>query len=348
MTSPQSHKRKKINMFRTLFILCACFLLSVSFVSVSQAATLNKQLKLEGFVDAGSLFTHTPQNDQTNFSWRLNEIEFSIDATPHKHTQVRFSVHFLQDATTPDFSWMLVDKLLQEAFVSHTFALSKQLQGYVTVGKFFAPQGWDAVNTVDRYQITASFANNVTPNTLTGLKLGIKTDRFELFGFISNGWDLIEDIDLHPTFGLAMSFQLGALLLHTSVTNGREPSAVSSAYQDERLTLLDLQLTLSLLSDRLKIAAEGTLAVISSGQFFYVGQVTAHYMPSRYIGFTVRYGRVSDPGKISDLGADQDEVSVAFLSKPWDGWTAMLEYRVDFVDFALQRHLVGAKVICRF
>lgn len=334
-----------------LSALCVGLLLCVS--GQAEAKLKWNEFSLEGFVDAGFSVSLFPPQATEAASWTINEIELGLEYQA-EYVGARVALHYLAQNLTPSSAnALLLDTFVQEGWVQLKAPLAQGWGFYARVGKYFSPFGWDAINTVDRYQITASYANEITPNTFTGLKVGFKNDVVDLAFYLSNGWDLITDVDLHPTVAISANIKIGVFELVGAIVNGREPSAVKPAKQDGRLTMIDTQMTVRLVNNTLILGTEVNFTVHPDGDFWYILLLCAHYMPIKWIGGTIRYGRFSDPQNLKGAQfTDNDEVSIAILSRPLPGFTAMFEYRIDIEGNAattrLQRHFIGIKAIYQF
>lgn len=315
--------------------------------SSAEAALRWEGLTLEGFVDAGVVYQRTIATSTDAYTWQINEIELGLTHEFSERASVRLAINYLKTTSTFD-GLTLLDNMIQEAFVRFALPLGKGFRFYTEIGRFYAPPGWDAVNTADRYQASASWAQLATPNTFTGLKFGFQSNWMDVYATLVNGWDTIEEVDTQPTVGLAASFSVGPTKTTVSVSNGRETGASTNPAPDERSTLLDAHLTLTFLQERLILALEGYLLLHPSGQLWYGWLFAVHCMPIRWIGGTVRYSRFADPTGLTNPAADNDEISVALLSRPLQPLLFLAEYRVDLQNGSLLTHTVAAKAIYRF
>lgn len=347
MTSPCRSRSSSRSYLPTLLALLALWFTALTSTSVQADPIRYKGFFFQGFVDAGFAYQKTVEPSNDTMTWRINEIELAIQHDFSSKIGVRVAINYLR--STPNYSGTaLLDSLIQEATLNLNLPITSTWSFYANMGRFFAPQGWDALNTVDRYQPSASYLNNATPNTFMGLKIGFKNSWIDVYSYLSNGWDIVEEVDIQPTVGGGATFTVGPATIGLSVTNGREPSAVRSQFQDERTTMLDLQLTLNFLNNTLIVGAEGTVFLHPADRLWYGWLFLVHYQPIKWIGATLRTSRFGDPNALATSGVTQDEVSFALLSRPWTPVVFMAEYRIDLQDGVLVTHTVEVKGIYRF
>jgi len=338
-------------------LLALTLILSGFGETVCLAQSPGPSLRFNGFIDAGFSFQHKYNLSNPNaaaeqdIDWTINEIEFALEHTASKYISTKIAINFLP-GSLPTHPVGVLDYFLQEAFMRVKIPIGKKKvwKFYTEVGRFFAPPGWDAVNTAERYQISASFANQATPNTFTGIKFGLHNDWFDVFAYVINGWDTIADVDLDPMAGIALSMTIGPATIGLSVTNGNEPGAVSVnlRQQNERTTLFDLQLTLNLVNNKLILGAEGFTLLHPDGRYWYGWLFCVHFRPNDKLGFTARTSRFDDPEKLFTNVASQDEFSLAVLIRPQHFFTIMVEYRMDLLGFELEKHTAAIKAIYQF
>ncbi len=167
MTSPcRSSSPTSSNLTTILALLTMWLILFTS--TFAQARTIRyKGLLFQGFVDAGFAYQQTVEPFNDSMTWRINEIELALQHDFSSKIGVRVALNYLR--STPNYSGTaLLDSLIQEATLNLNLPITTAWSFYGNMGRFFAPQGWDALNTVDRYQPSASYLNNAAPKTCWG------------------------------------------------------------------------------------------------------------------------------------------------------------------------------------
>jgi hypothetical protein len=277
-------------------------------------------LEFSGFVDASSYY-HVPSGQNT---FGLDQVELDLEKKIGEIGHVRADVECLNDG-------------------AGGFALSPE-QGYLyfspkalapwglTLGKFNAPIGFEALDPTGMYQYSwSNIFRYGLPTNVTGamvsadFKLGIN-----LKAYLCNGWDQNTDINTGKTGGMRLGYTYGAIgQVGMSIISGSQNTS-----EGDRLSVFDIDLTSTPVS-----------GLTVGGEFNYgndkIGSITnrwlgfllmGHYDYSTWGGLTLRYDYFDDREGTrlpSGVAEKRHALTLAPTFVWGQGMGALLEYRLD-------------------
>ncbi|MCA9523725.1 MAG: outer membrane beta-barrel protein [Myxococcales bacterium] len=325
-------------------------LLAVALVASLSVEALagDSSLKISGFVDGGYSFTRTRSGTSwTNANtFSVNQVELDIEKRLSKNFLVRADLNYLAGGPDPSTALGLLDHAVEQAFVKAMVQFGKwELFGQI--GKFNAPIGWESQDAPDKLEISQSllFANG-GPTNLTGLMVGVQSEYLSISLYLVNGWDQLSDPNKDKTFGASVTATVSFFAMALGVITGKGVGGMNPAFDNERLTVFDANFTFKLLDSKMVIGLWGNFGFGSGGEAaskkWYAGQLTLHYMPINYFGFTARYALFYDKDGLKGLGVKQTEgATIALITKPLDSVRFIVEYRADMSAGRLMGHTVA-------
>lgn len=314
----------------------------------------DKSLKISGFVDVGMELTRDHQAKTNKFTFRLYEAEIDFIKQLSKNFKVRADLNFVAGGGDVSTALSLIDHAFEQAYIETMIPIGKW-EIYARLGKFNAPIGFEAIDPVDRYEITQSllFAK-AGPSNLTGLLVGVRTGYLDLAFHVTNGWDQLTDDkwnDKH--FGLYLGLSFDFINVGLGAITGKG-TGLPIQTGVERITVIDLNVSTRLLDKKLLLAVQGNVAIGSGGNAkdkkWFGAQVTVHYMPIKYIGGTLRYSLFYDKDGLGDPAAKTqfEQATIALVSNPIDAVKLFAEYRMDLQNGRIATHFVGFKGVYAF
>ncbi len=303
-----------------------------------------------GWLDAGGRLTlYGDPQQPAQGSALLNQVGLKATYKPSDWLQFNAILQIaMETVTLPKNPWFLLDEITQVMNVTANLPIAPNWSIYAQLGRFFAPYGWDSLNTPGRIQATISFPMLMTPNTLTGLKLGLRGPWLEFFFFATNEPEAVVSSVLQPNLGAALTLSLGAFVWNLSFLHGASPPYTAAAYRNDPVTLLNSNLQLSLWNGRFQAVIEGAFVFHPSGRFYYLTQGILHGMFLPWLGLTTRYSRHGDPDGLYSAVSAYDEWSIAILSRFPHDFSLLAEYRLDRRNEQLYTHTIQIKSILAF
>lgn len=314
----------------------------------------DKSLKISGFVDAGFDVVRNHQAKTNKISFRLNEAEIDFEKQLSKYFKVRADLNFVAGGTDVSTAVSLIDHAFEQAYVEAMLPIAKW-ELYARLGKFNAPIGFESIDPTNKYEITQSllFAK-AGPSNITGLMVGVRTSYLDLAFHVSNGWDQLTDDSFNDKhFGMYLGLTFDFISVGLAAITGKG-TGLPIQTGSERITVIDLNVSTQLLDKKLLLAVQGNVAIGSGGaakdKRWYGAQVTAHYMPIKYIGGTLRYSLFYDKSGLNDPSAKTqfEQATVALVSNPIDAVKIFAEYRMDLENGRIATHFIGFKGVYAF
>ncbi len=306
--------------------------------------------QIGGWLDAGGRLTlYSDPQQPAQGSALLNQVGLKATYKPADWLQFNAILQIaMETVTLPKNPWFLLDEITQVMNLTANLPFSSKWSGYAQIGRFFAPYGWDSLNTPGRIQATISLPMLMTPNTLTGIKIGLRGPWLDVYLFATNDPDAVVSAFLQPNFGGALSLSLGPLTWNLSFLHGASPPYTATVYQKDPVTLLNTNLHLSLWNERFQAVLEGALLFHPSGRFYYLTQGVLHGMFLPWLGITARYSRHGDPEGLYSAVSAYDEWSAAVVMRLPHGFSLLAEYRFERRNEQPYAHTLQVKSILAF
>lgn len=297
----------------------------------ASAATAGDGPLITGFADAS--YVYDANSERGEFG--LDQVELDIEHQASDRSLVRADLEWIKDGE--DFVAQV-----EQAYMTYTARCDWTL----LFGKFNAPIGFELLDAPDMYQFSHSLVfDHGLPTNLTGLGVSREfNERFDVIGYVCNGWDANAEMGKNPSFGGRFGYTApyGATA-GLSLITGKDELDDGSELESFDRTVFDIDLGYE------------TGDWVFGGEF-NVGKVTrandlednwtaflvmTHYALEDWVGFTLRYDSFDDADgwafddPTDDIGAVPQRRSSLTFAPTFtldDGFGALVEFRLDMSD----------------
>jgi len=284
--------------------------------------------EITGFADAAYFYNTSDVNGE----FTVDQVEIDIIHRASKKTFVRADLEWVRvgDAHTAQ---------IEQAFMTYTTG-GPALD--VTLGKFNAPIGFEALDPVDMYQYSHSLLfDHGGPANLTGASVAkIFDGGFDVVGHVSNGWDADAMTGGNVTWGGRGGYTKDELTGHLSIISGKEEDVVAGNPATRTVFDVDVKYEMEkwLFGGQFNVGDVSEETGAGDVDYSWTGLLLMGHMTiNEWLGMTFRYDNLNDKDgwNFGTVGGD-GQMRQSFTFCPTfsldENFGCLFELRIDKSD----------------